>query len=737
MPISYHKPAKTFFLHGPASTYALAIGHLGTLLHLHWGAKLREGDFRHVLPTGFRAFSPNPDPARRDFSTDVVPQEFPTYGRSDFRSPALEITFVDGSRVVDLAYNTHRIVAGKPKLPGLPATYVENKNEADTLEIDLVDKKTGLLATLSYTVYRRWNAIARSVSIRNGGGEVVQLRRALSASVDLSGSRRELIQLSGSWARERAIIRSPLRSGVQSIESRRGSSSSMQNPFIALVDEHTDEAQGEARGFSLVYSGNFLAQVEVDPYDMTRVQLGLNPFDFSWRLEPGEVFQSPEAVLVFSKEGLNGLSQTYHELYRTRLARGFWRDRERPILINNWEATYFDFDAEKLLAIAGHAKKAGVELLVLDDGWFGRRNNDHSSLGDWFENKEKLPRGLADLVRRINKLGMKFGLWFEPEMVSPDSDLYRAHPDWCLHVPGRVRSEFRKQLVLDLSRREVCDWIVETLSAVLASTSVTYVKWDMNRNMTEIGSATLPPERQAETAHRYMLGLYSVMERITKTFPQVLFESCSGGGGRFDPGLLYYMPQTWTSDNTDPIARLQIQYGTSLVYPISAMGAHVAAVPNHQVGRVTSIATRGHVAMSGNLGYELDLGSLVEAERKQVAEQIAFYKRKRRLIQFGTFHRLVSHFEENAAAWMIVSPDQTEALVWHTYTLIRPNPPDERLRLQGLDSARDYRSLTTQETFGGDFLHEVGLSIPRPHADFQSVLWELKATASKREKARR
>jgi len=728
MPIVFDRRTKTFLLHGPASTYALAIGPGGGLLHLYWGARVRGGNFKGLISDCGRAFSPCPDTASgKNDSFDLLPWEYPTYGRSDYRSPAIEITFADGSRVVDLEYRAHRISAGKPKLAGLPATYVEKKSEADTLEIDLADKKTGLTVTLLYTVFTRWDAIARSVVVRNGGRDAVQLRRVLSASFDLQRTGQDFLQLSGAWASERSIIRQPLRSGIQSVESRRGASSHMQNPFIAVLDHGADEMQGEVRGLSLVYSGNFLAQVEVDPYEVIRAQIGINPFDFSWKLEPGASFQTPEAVLVFSNRGLNGLSQNYHELYRTRLARGYWRDRERPVLINNWEATYFDFTAAKIKDIARHARQAGIELFVLDDGWFGKRNNDKSSLGDWFVNKEKLPRGLDDLVRGVNKIGLKFGLWFEPEMISPDSDLYRAHPDWCLHAAGRGRSQGRNQLILDLSRADVCDWIVETLSGILGSTPIAYVKWDMNRNMTEIGSALLPAERQAETAHRYMLGLYKVMERLTKKFPKVLFESCSGGGGRFDPGFLYYMPQTWTSDNSDAISRLKIQYGTSLVYPVSAIGAHVSAVPNHQVGRNASMTTRGHVAMAGNLGYELDLGALSLEEKKLVAQQVAFYKQRRKLIQFGKFYRLISPFEHEAAAWMIVSPDRKEALVWHVYTLIRPNPPHERLRLPGLDPARDYKLRSTKEIFGGDFLHEAGLAIPLPKADFQSTLWELKA----------
>jgi alpha-galactosidase len=728
MPIVYNRRSRTFLLQGPASTYALAVSSTGGLHHLYWGAHVRDGDFSSLVTEGGRAFSPNPIAGEGKPSHDLQPWEYPGYGRSDFRSPALEVTFADGSRVFDLVYRAHRIFAGKPKLTGLPATYVEKKSEAETLEIDLLDEKTGLAVTLSYTVFARWDAIARSVLIRNGGNETVQLRRVLSASFDLQRSGQDFLQLSGAWAAERSIIRQPLRSGVQSVESRRGASSHMQNPFIAVLDHGADENQGEVRGLSLVYSGNFLAQVEVDPYEVIRAQIGINPFDFSWQLEPGKTFQTPEAVLVFSNCGLNGLSQNYHELYRTRLARGYWRDRERPVLINNWEATYFDFNAQKIKDIARHAREAGIELFVLDDGWFGQRNGDKTSLGDWFVNEEKLPRGLDDLVRGVNKIGLKFGLWFEPEMISPDSDLYRAHPDWCLHVEGRSRTQARHQLVLDLSRADVCDWIVKTVGGILASSNIAYVKWDMNRHMTEIGSALLPPERLAETAHRYMLGLYRVMEQLTKKFPKALFESCSGGGGRFDPGFLHYMPQTWTSDNSDAISRLKIQYGTSLVYPVSSMGAHVSAVPNHQVGRVTSMTTRGHVSMAGNLGYELDLGTLNREEKKLVAEQVAFYKRHRQLIQFGKFYRLISPFENEAAAWMIVSPDQKQALVWHVYTLIRPNAPRERLRLQGLDPARDYKVCSTKEIFGGDFLHNAGLAIPLPKADFQSTLWELKAS---------
>ncbi|MNI29520.1 Alpha-galactosidase [compost metagenome] len=460
--------------------------------------------------------------------------------------------------------------------------------------------------------------------------------------------------------------------------------------------------------------------------------MGVNSFDFSWLLELGEVFQTPEVVLVYSAEGIGGMSRTYHNLYRTRLCRGEFRDRHRPILINNWEATYFNFNADKIEQLAQVGQELGIELLVLDDGWFGKRDNDRSSLGDWFVDRNKLPAGLPDLVDRVKRQNLEFGLWFEPEMVSPDSDLYRAHPDWCLHVPNRRRTEARQQLILDYSRQDVREYILTVITDILASCPITYVKWDMNRNMTEIGSALLPPDRQRETAHRYMLGLYEVMERITSAFPQVLFESCSGGGGRFDPGMLYYMPQTWTSDNTDAVERLKIQYGTSIVYPISSMGAHVSAVPNHQVHRITPLDMRGHVAMSGNFGYELDLTTFTDEEKESVKRQVALYKELRPLIQFGQFYRLSSPFEGVDAAWMFVSEDQKEALVAYFQVLSEPNAPLKKLRLKGLRTDADYRlqdsgALPDEaiRTVGGDELMYIGLNLPIWKGDFRSRLYRL------------
>ena len=535
-----------------------------------------------------------------------------------------------------------------------------------------------------------------------------------------------MIQLSGSWARERHFIRQPLRSGSQSIESRRGASSHAQNPFIALARKDTTEIKGDIYGFSFVYSGNFLANVEVDMFYNSRVQIGINPFDFSWLLKENEEFQSPESVLVYSPNGMTGMSHIYHNLYGKRLARGEHRDKIRPILINNWEATYFDFNETSIKNIAKEASNLGMELFVLDDGWFGKRNNDDCSLGDWFVNEEKIKGGLGKLSKEINDMGLQFGLWFEPEMVCPVSELYEKHPDWCIHIPGRIRSEARMQLILDLSRDDVCDYIIETLSKVLSSASISYVKWDMNRNMTEIGSAKLQPERQRELPHRYMLGLYRIMEELTTAFPHILFESCSGGGGRFDPGMLYYMPQTWTSDNTDAIERLKIQYGTSLVYPNVSMGCHVSAIPNHQVHRMTPLNTRGVVAMSGNFGYELDITKLSDEEKEMIKEQIKNYKEIRETIQFGDYYRLSSPFEDNDVAWMFVSKDKKEVVVSFVRQSALPHPKFESLKLVGLEEDASYEVVGENKVFGGDELMYVGLNVPQLVGDYDAKMWVLR-----------
>lgn len=730
MSILYDPSHHIFHLQSSGMSYAIQIFKNNYLAHLYWGNRLRSPKFEFLSEYPERpSFSPNPDPADPCFSLDTLTQEYPGYGNSDFRMPAFEIQFENGSTVADFHFDSYRIIPGKPGLQGLPATYVESNNEATTLEIILKDSLYDVTLNLSYTIYENQNVLTRSVRFLNNGSTKLKILRALSMNVDFSSADFDLLHLEGAWARERQIERRPLLTGSQGIESRRGASSHQHNPFLALLQKGATEDYGEVYGFSLVYSGNFLGQAEVDQYKTTRIAMGINPFDFSWLLEPGESFQTPEVVMAYSAEGLGGMSRTYHQLYRTRLCRGVYRDQERPILINNWEATYFNFNTEKIQDIAKTAGQLGIELFVLDDGWFGKRNDDRSSLGDWFVNREKLPGGLADLIDRVNRQGLQFGLWFEPEMISPDSELYRAHPDWCLHVPGRPSTQGRSQLVLDLSRDDVCLAITKMLTDILAANPIRYVKWDMNRNMTEIGSATLPPERQRETAHRYILNLYKMMDQITTKFPQILFEGCSGGGGRFDPGILYFMPQIWTSDDTDAIARIKIQYGTSIVYPPVTMGSHVSAVPNHQLQRETSLEIRGHVASSGCFGYELDLNKLNRSEQEIIRTQVVFYKEIRHIIQFGDYYRILNPFEGNEAAWIFVSGDQNEAVAFYFKTLAEPNPPLRRVRLKGLDPEKNYRMNGENRIFAGDELMNAGINIPLSKllGDFQSVCWQIKA----------
>jgi alpha-galactosidase len=727
MSIYYDDKEKVFYLNTKDSSYIMSINKHNYLCHVYFGKKVNKICSDSCLKVTEKTNSPNPIPDDKEFSLDTTLLEYPSYGNSDFRHPAYQVQLRNGSTITDLRFHSYKIYKGKPKLDGLPATYVENQDEADTLEIVLLDDVANIQVILIYTVFRDFNAIARSVRFENKGNENLKLLSALSMSLDFRDDDFDMLQLSGAWARERYIIRRPLVKGIQAIDSTRGASSHQQNPFIALMRKNADEYNGEVYGFSFVYSGNFLAQVEVDPYGVSRVTMGINPFDFTWVLEPGEKFQTPEVVMVYSDNGLSKMSQTYHKLYRERLARGKYRDKERPILINNWEATYFDFNEEKLKNIIDVASDLGIELFVLDDGWFGKRNSDDSSLGDWFVNRDKLPNGLNGIAEFANKKGMGFGLWVEPEMISPNSELYRKHPDWCLHVPNRPKSQGRNQYVLDLSRNDVCEYIIEIITYILRNNNISYVKWDMNRNMTEIGSAILPPERQRETAHRYILGLYKILEKITSDFPDILFESCAGGGGRFDPGMLYYMPQTWTSDNTDAIERLKIQYGTSIVYPLIAMGAHVSAVPNHQVGRMTSIKIRGDVAMSANLGYELDPTKLSIEEKEIVKEQVKKYKEIRGIIQFGDFYRLISPFEsKNECAWVIVTEDKKEFIFYYFRILANVNKPIRKVNIRGINPDYKYRLDDSTYIYGGDELMYVGLSIPELSGDFTSLMYHFK-----------
>ena len=725
MAIVYDASSKTFNLSTSKTSYVLKVLDSNHVAHVYWGKKIKAKNLDYVLRSkNWGSFLTNTDNID-DFMLEMTPQEYPGYGSTDLRTPAVELQFSDGTSATDFRYESHNIYAGKNKLNNLPATYVEDENEAMTLELTLVDSLKNVKLILSYSVFEEFDAITRSVKIINESNEDVNINRVLSANVDFRDSDYELLQLSGAWARERHIIRKEIRSGSQSIESRRGSSSHAQNPFMALVRKDTTEQHGEVYGFSLVYSGNFLANVEVDMYENARAQIGINPFDFTWLLKSKEEFTAPEAVLVYSNEGLTGMSHIYNCLYGKRLCRGKYRDEVRPILINNWEATYFDFNETKIKEIAREATNLGMELFVLDDGWFGKRDDDNSSLGDWFVNEEKLKGGLNKLATEINEMGLQFGLWFEPEMVSPISELYKEHPDWCIHIPGRNRSEARRQLILDYSREDVCNYIIEKISEVLSSAPISYVKWDMNRNMTEIGSAAWPAKKQKEVAHRYMLGLYRILETITTSFPNILFESCSGGGGRFDGGMLYYMPQTWTSDDTDAIERLKIQEGTSLVYPTSSMGSHVSAVPNHQVHRITPLHTRGVVAMAGSFGYELDVTKMSDEEKKEVKSQVEFYKKIRHTVQFGDLYRLKNTFDGNDAAWMHLSKDKSKGVITYVKPYGEVNVLPKRLKLRGLEKEAIYKVVETNEVYGGDELMYVGLYIGELLGDYQSRVWTI------------
>jgi alpha-galactosidase len=671
---------RQFHLHNDRISLVLRVLDDGSLAHLHLGAPLPIG-------RSYRRLGPDPFPGFSNHVGDPVPLAYPAAGTGDFRVPAIAITAADGSTALSLHYRSHAIAPGKPALDGLPSTYVEADDEAETLIVTLGDAPSGVEVDLGFTVFRDRPVIARHATIRNGGSGAVRLETAMSLSVDLPDSDWVMLGLAGSWARERHIVERRLIQGRQSVSSTRGASSHQHNPFIAMRRATADEAHGETYGFSLVYSGNFLAEAEMDAYGTSRIRIGIEPETFSWRLEPGATFTTPEAIVAWSDAGLGALSDAFHGLYRDRLARGHWRDRPRPVLINNWEATYFDFDADRLVQIAATARDFGVELFVLDDGWFGARDDDTTSLGDWFVDRRKLPDGIDGVARRITELGIGFGLWIEPEMVSERSQLFEAHPDWAIGVPGRSRTESRQQLVLDMSRPEVVDHLTDVLTEVLGSAPITYVKWDMNRNITEPWSASLPADRQGEFFHRYILGVYELYRRLIERFPRILFESCAGGGGRFDPGLLAFAPQGWTSDGTDAVERLRIQWGTSLVYPLSSMAAHVSAVPNHQVGRVTPLSTRAAVAFFGVFGYELDPIVMSSDERAQIADQIAFYYKHRNLFQRGRFVRLVSPFEgeRDRTSWMVVSDDRRRAVVGTYRILGRPDPGPERLRLRGLD----------------------------------------------------
>lgn len=719
----YINQAKTrkpeFHLQNKNISYIIGVlpnQHLGSL---YFGNKLQNNtSFSHLQQQahGHVPITPELMADVPGFSLDLARAEYPSFGQGDYRTPAIILKQENGSTLSDFKYVDYQIIDGKPTMEGLPQTYVDTDDEAKTLQVILKDPVINAQLILSYTIFRDFPVITRQAQLINQSTQTLQIQKLASASFDLPSEAAmgyKAFYFSGNWSREMQYVAKKLEHEKISIASNRGTSSAIHQPFIGLQKGIVTEDMGEVYGLSLIYSGNHECSAEIDQYGNVRTSLGINPFNFSWQLKPQQKFQSPEAVMVYSNSGLSGMSHTFHELYRNRLARGKFRNAERPILLNNWEATYFDFNEEQIVEIARKGKELGIELFVLDDGWFGNRNNDHTGLGDWFDNFEKLPSGIKGVADKIVGMGLQFGLWFEPEMVNKDSELYRKHPDWILEVPDRPNSPSRNQHTLDLSRADVCDYIYQCVAGHLESAQISYIKWDMNRPMTEVMSHGLSADHQGELAHRYMLGLYGILEKLTTNFPNVLFESCASGGNRFDGGMLYYMPQAWASDNTDAISRLSIQHGASMIYPISAIGSHVSATPNHQTGRTTDIKTRADVAYFGAFGYELDLNQLSEKEQNEVAEQIAFYKQYRGIIQHGTFHRLLAPYEGNAAAWMCVNADQTIAVVAHYRIKLRPNYGFERLKLKGLDPNRDYiiesTAALSHQTALGDELMQSGL----------------------------
>ncbi|OIM75926.1 alpha-galactosidase, partial [Oenococcus oeni] len=647
-------------------------------------------------------------------------QEWSGNNTGDYRAPAVIIRDENGARQTDFRFQSYKIIDGKPELKNLPHAYVKDDSEAQTLIVNLLNENLACEVELSYSIYNDRPIIARSAKLINKGRHILHIEKIASMQIDFPKSDFQVISLPGAHARERQIERQTLHHGLTQFESRRGTSSHHMNPFIALIHPSTTEFNDEAIGIQLVYSGNHQETLERDYIDQTRVLAGINQYDFDWKLRAGDSFQTPEALIVYSSSGLNGMSQTYHRLLRERVARGKYQFAQRPIVINNWEATFFDFDTEKIQKILDNAAPLGIEMFVLDDGWFGHRDDDNSSLGDWFEHATKLRGGLKALSQQVHDRKMKFGLWFEPEMISEDSELYKKHPDYALQVPGRGMTPSRGQYVLDFSRKEVVDNIFNQMTKILDNVDIDYVKWDMNRHLTEVYSTELPADRQGEVSHRYVLGVYDLAQRITSRYPDILFEGCSGGGGRFDAGMLYYFPQSWTSDNTDAVARLKIQYGSSLSYPVSSMTAHVSVSPNQQTGRQTSFEMRGDVAMAAVFGYELNLADLSDKEKEIVKSQIKFYKKHRQLIQYGDFIRLKSPFDGNQTAWEFVSPDKKELLLYR-YKLISQAQPEFTLtKLAALDPDKIYLA-DDKKRYAGDELMNIGLyDTPIQLADWTS-----------------
>ena len=724
MGIYFDEEKKIFKLDTENTSYLIGLTGEGYVGHIYYGKKLLRTGGRYLLRT-----EKSPSVLKREKSSflDTFPMEYPTCGVGDYRESCLDVMNLMGQTGCEFFYRSHEVIEGKPALKGLPASFGK-AGETETLFIHCEDPVLGLWVTLSYSVFMKEDVITRSVKIENKSTSTLVLDKVYSACLDMDNRDFEMVSLAGSWGRERRIQRSALSYGRKNMSSVRGESSHQEHPFMALVTPETTQDQGEAYGMHFVYSGNFMAQAELGQYDQVRAVMGINAWQFSWQLLPSESFQAPEVVLVYSDEGLGKMSRSLHDFYRNHMIRSPYVFKKRPILINNWEATYFNFNTEKLLDIAREAKKAGIEMLVMDDGWFGKRNNDNCSLGDWVVNEEKITTGLKDLVDKVNEIGLEFGIWFEPEMVSPDSDLFREHPDWAIGIVGRERTQSREQYVLDLSRQEVVDHVYECVAKILRSANIAYVKWDMNRQLCDAGSAVLPQNQQGELFHRYVLGVYQLQERLITEFPDLLLENCSGGGARFDPGMIYYSPQIWCSDDTDAMERLRIQEGTALIYPLSCMGAHVSDCPNHILNRVTPFSTRGNVALAGTFGYELDITKIAEEDREQIPGQVEQYHKYNHLVQSGDYYRIASWSSEKPYdCWAVVSKDREEVLVTCVQVLASPNRNSYCMRLKGLDSEKLYCLEETGEIFGGDELMQCGILISGLSGDFQSKLFYFKS----------
>lgn len=710
MGIYFDDEKRIFTLETRATTYQIKADKYGFLLHLYYGSRIK-GDMEYLLTYYDRGFSGVPYDAGMDrtYSMDVLPQEFPCRGTGDFRSTALDVRNADGTYSCDLRYKEYRILDGKYGLEGLPAVYADER-EAQTLEIILRDAVTGVEAVLLYGVLPELDIITRSVRIKNAGNKKIWLEKVQSACLDFVTGDYDVISFYGRHAMERNYQRTAVAHGSQAVGSRRGASSHQYNPLLLLAASDTTETAGSCYAMSFVYSGAFQAEAAKDQFDQTRMLMGLQSEMFSYPLEAGEEFTAPEVILTYTDRGLNQLSQNLHRCIRTHVCRGQYRDIKRPVLINSWEANYFDFDGDSLCRLAESAKELGIEMLVLDDGWFGQRCDDNRALGDWDVNEEKLGCTMGELVKRVNDIGLKFGIWIEPEAISIESELYRAHPDWALQIPGRNPVRSRNQLVLDFSRKEVVDYIYEQITKVLDQGNIEYIKWDMNRSLNDVYSPSA--ENQGQVYYDYVLGLYDFLERLHRDYPHILVEGCSGGGGRFDAGMMYYTPQIWCSDNTDAADRVLIQYGTSFGYPVSAVGSHVSAVPNHQTGRTIPMKTRGITAMAGTFGYELDLDKLTEEEKEEVRSQVEEYKKYADLIRLGDYYRLSNPFEENTAAWAFVSENREEVLLNAVTQQIHANMGVSYVRLQGLEADRFYREEKSGAVYSGSALMAAGIPIP-------------------------